>query len=138
MWNIYYQMVYSPQNGNWNLLIRIYKFLNFIFYIHDMMYTSSKLKLDNLLARTKFYWSWAGELVLIVRTRLILLMYMCMSKNTLYTVQCTFIWKKRYMYFKSLNDMFLIYSFLYFVDQEEISVIQGREAIPCEDILVSL
>ena len=55
-----HQVNYSPQNENLNLLVRI-KFLHLFLY-------SSKWKLKNLLVRTKFYWSWAGGTVLIVRT----------------------------------------------------------------------
>ena len=50
--------VCSPQNEN--LMVRI-KFLNLL-----NKYIWKKLK--NLLVRSKFYWSWAGGLVLIVRT----------------------------------------------------------------------
>ena len=53
----------SPRNENLNLLVQI-KFLN-LFYIH--VYSSNK-KLKNLLVQTKFYWSWAGGQVLIMRT----------------------------------------------------------------------
>jgi hypothetical protein len=38
-----------------------FKFLNLFLY-------SSKSKQKNLVVQTKFYWSWAGGLVLIVRT----------------------------------------------------------------------
>jgi hypothetical protein len=55
------QRVISPRNENFNVLVQI-KFLNIFLYI------SKKKTETNLLVQTKFYWSWTGVLVLIVRT----------------------------------------------------------------------
>ena len=75
----------SPRNENMNWLVGI-KFLNLFLY-------SSNQKLKNLLVRTKFYWSWAGGPVHIVRTEHCILTTEFLLIVVMYTIAewCVFI-----------------------------------------------
>jgi hypothetical protein len=60
----------SPRNENLNLLVQI-KFFNIVL----------NKKLKYLLVRTKFYWSWAGRLVLIMNTACVINNNQCKHKT---------------------------------------------------------
>ena len=59
-YNLLFSVYCNPRNENLNLLVQI-KFLNIFLY-------RSLKKTDKILIGTKFYWSWARRLMLIVRT----------------------------------------------------------------------